>query len=663
MAGDARSCSRCGYSTAIPDAPAKTKFPRALKILFFVPLFWLIAAMVFYGRFLWTGAYRGGLEMAESSAATQQALGQRIHVSGLPIGSTTQRDGVQAVQWTVPVRGQQGSGKLYGAANNALGAWEYSTLTLVPDDSARAKINLTPPPARQDIPLGFRKTIYLIPIDLNPDESLDWAPEYYKAMFGADVRLLPSIKMGSTEWDETKQQAIAEKCLDLVDEKYRDLTDDLSAAAIGVTSRDMYVRDFNWQHATEFRYGNHSGMVSSAGLKPTELLERSNTELRNSRLQKLITQNIAALGFDLPPSKDSTSSLYYKGFRSPSDLDFTSAKIVGGSGAWQPFPQTGKAMVTVTANKRKPVVWEQGIGGPIGPQGERFTVDMGTGLFAERRVDFQFEEEKSPLSFIRFYTARDNDSRSFGIGGTDSCDSYLVGEMGSYVELILPSDYRIRFEHEVRKPGAKTDVYRSKDARFATAELEGDLWRVKSKSGWTYLMPYRPELGGWHVTVLTGMIDEKGREYKMVRNDAGDLTQLTTPSGKFLNIAYGEGHRIREIHDSAGNWARYSYDPVGRLTRVDESDGSTESYTYDEKNNMLSARNGTNPPVIVNEFNSTGFITKQTLAGGDTFDYGYTMGPKTTVQRSTFRQPNGVTTSYEYTSDGYLQSLPTLAAR
>lgn len=653
-------CSHCGYKLPQTAATPKPKGrKRTLRLQVLVHILVLAVPLYFYGRLLRSAAYLTSLSIAEHSPIVQKVLGTGIHVKSLPIGSALRRYHSDFAEWSVSLAGSLGSGRLYGVANSINNEWEFSRLALVPEKGG-SRIDLTPTPAQLPLKPENHKTIYLVPFDLVPDQSLDWAPAYYKAMFGADVRLLPAITPTPSAEDSSRHQLIAENCIDLILRSYRNLAADPSAILVGVTSRDMFISGLGWTYAENYRDGSRFAIVSSARLKPTDFPGKWNLELLNSRLQKMLTKNLAILYFDLPLSNDYTS-LLSAGVLSGEQIDYMSENVLGSEGYWDPYFYDGEPMVTLTVNQGRPAIWDFGDGGPIGDvTTEQFTADMAIGLFIQRKMDFYFDDD-CPLKFTRVYRNQDDRSRSFGVGANDSLDIFLVGQMGSYIELIGADGSRSRFVHVPAKPGAPPQLYVAKDGDYIKAVYDRGVWTITSRDGWTYLFPYRPRARMTQVTVLTGFSDPGGHKYAMMRNDSGDLLTVTTPLGKWLHFEYDDSHRISRIVDSQGRYVRYGYDAAGRLTHVSDSDGHSEIYAYNDQNEMLSVANGVGAPLLVNQYTSSNLISDQILADGRHFQYGYTIGSRMVIRQSFFTDPEGLMTYFDYGSDGngYVQSLPT----
>lgn len=659
FSSSAISCSNCGYVFAAPPpASASRGSSRTIKWHFLAHLLWLLVPLYFYGRLLQSGAYLTSLDLAESSPLLQEVLGRAIHAKGFPIGSALPRYGSDFAEWSITLEGSRGSGRLFGVANSIGGEWEFSRLTLVPSNG-QGKIDLTPMPHQASLAANDRKTVYLVPLEPLSEDSLKWAPAYYKALFGVDVRLLEPIALSASEEDQARHQLVAEKCVDHMVRSHPDLADDPSAILIAVTSRDMFISDFDWKYAENLRLGGHLAIVSAARLQPTDYPGKWNEELLNSRLQKMITKNLAILYFNLPLSNDYTS-LASAGVLSGEEVDYMTTKIIGAEGQWDPFPNAREPVVTITVSPGKPIVWDSNGGSLLrGLASGDFSADLAIGLFTQRKVDFYFDDD-APLEFTRVYRNGDDTSRPFGIGANDSLDIFLVGRMEYEIDLVNEGGGRVHFVHVDPKPGDPPELYRARSGPFIQAVYNNtsSVWRVTSKDGWTYLFPYRPQAPGMHVTVLTGFIDPKGREYKMVRNDAGDLLSVTTPSGKWLHFEYDGAHRIRSIADSRGRTVQYIYDSGGRLIRVIPSDGDADAYTYNDRNQMVTAAYGSGRPFLINRYTSSNLISDQILSDGRHFEYSYTFGTRMTISQSLFKDPSGLITYFDYRPNGYVQSLP-----
>jgi YD repeat-containing protein len=480
--------------------------------------------------------------------------------------------------------------------------------------------------------------------------------------------LLPGIPIDPKVFDSRRNQLNSDKCVEFLIEKYPEISRDPSSILIGVTSSDMYLPGFALSYAENARRQGRYAIISSARLHPPVLLEKWNPEWLISRVQKLLTKNLAMLYFDLPMSSEYTS-LLSGGVPSGFQVDQMGGEIIGTSRQWDSFVESGDPAVTIYDGPGERSLWKKTFTDSALPSTNTqvFCVDAGVGLIVQRKTDFVFENEPA-LQFTRVYRNQDDRSRAFGIGGSDSFEIFLGGQMGVAVDLIMEDGARIHFNHQQPQPGQTGDIYTTgwgTDRRFNNAEatyLDGS-WQVKTTDGWIYIFPYRPHALPQNVTVLTNFIDPAGNEYRMERDSFGVLTSVSSPSGKWLHFENDPEHRIRKIASSEGRSLQYDYDGGGRMVRAADSEGHADVYTYDEKAQLLTAAHGTEPPVLTNGYSADGYIKNQIMGDGKRFEYSYFRRERNIIYESLILDPNGLETYIQYVRGGYLQSLPAPAHR
>jgi YD repeat-containing protein len=297
-------------------------------------------------------------------------------------------------------------------------------------------------------------------------------------------------------------------------------------------------------------------------------------------------------------------------------------EIIGATGRWTPALEDGDPEVSFLTEAGNPSVWRfDGLDDPKDTSSQALTSDIRLGLVTRRKTDYVLKD----LAFSRAYRNRWEQPMSFGIGTIHTLDIFLVGEMGSYIELIYTNGSRIHFDRDKSPAAANQQVYlptyNPGERGFEKAVFDGDTWRLTTKDGWVYLFPYRPQAYRYRVTVLTGFTDPQGRQFDMVRNEAGDLQSLHTPSGQFLRFQYDSAHRIASIEDSDGRVLQYQYDQTGRLSRVSGSAGEGESYNYDSLGRMGEVRNLAGTLLLRNVYSADGYVAAQTLSDGRSFSY------------------------------------------
>jgi len=663
------ACLRCNH--AFPPATirqtASFSYKKTLYWIAGVLLaaaFLLVAAVAgfLHARLSSTMAYREALKLAKASPAVEAVLGKDIHLRSTALGVAFTAQGSEFVQFSVALAGWHGAGHLYAVANSIHQNLRFSRLSFLPAAGTQY-IDLTPMPQRLTLPPVPAKRVYLIPLGLDDSEPLDWAPAYYNAKFGIDVVLLPAVPLTEKLVDPKRRQVDSESCVEYLRRLYPELDADPSTLLIAVTSRDVYIPSFNWAYAENYRYDGRFAVVSYARLRPPAIMSRWNPEWLHSRLQKILTKNIAMLYFDLPMSSDYTS-LLSGGVLSGSEVDLMGETLIGAEGTWDSFINADEPTITIYSVPGKPSLWRMTDSDEALPQhgAHVFRADLANGLFIDRTADFRLEGQY-PLLFTRSYRNQDNISRSFGIGASDSLDIFLAGQMGVYVDLIYENGGRLHFVHVPPQPGLTGDTY---VANGSVAVYARDGWTVTQRDRSRLYFPYRPKALGYNVTVLAGYTDPAGHKYEMERNSSGELLSVTTPSGQWLHFERDTQHRVQRISDSTGRAITYDYDLHGCLSKVADSEGYTELYTYDDKFQMLTVRQGSSIPSITNEYDISGKIISQAMAAGEQFLYHYTSDPQgrgNATVPDVITDPRGLVTHIQYNSDGYIQSLPLPAER
>ncbi len=478
--------------------------------------FVVVASLVLlHIRIVRSDAYKDSLKRALASREVQNVLGSGARPNYPVSGFELPFSYAHFAEWSLALKGSRGSGHLYGIATEIKGTWDVSRLVFV-SGNGKDRFDLTP--VRQlRLPSVPHKNVYLVPIGLGEGESLDWAPSYYKTKLGIDLEILPPLPLDPELIDPVRNQLNANRVVDYLQKIHPELARDPFAIVMGVTSNDMYIPGFGWSYAENLRTEGRYAIVSSARLHPPALLGEWNPEWLTSRLQKLLTKNLVMLYFGLPMSSDYTS-LLSGGVLSGNEIDQMGGEIIGAEGGWDPFVESGDPAVTIYDVPGKEQLWKMTyVGSAARDDGTQvFCADLSVGLFLQRKADFVFEDEPA-LQFTRVYRNQDDRSRAFGIGGSDSFDTFLGGQMGTAVDLIMEDGARTHFKHQLPKAGQSGDIYQAEwsgNYRFngTQAVYAGGSWRIKTTDGWTYIFPYRPKALPRYVTVLTNFSDPAGHK-------------------------------------------------------------------------------------------------------------------------------------------------------
>lgn len=288
--------------------------------------------------------------------------------------------------------------------------------------------------------------------------------------------------------------------------------------------------------------------------------------------------------------------------------------------------------------------------GPDDKDGE--PVDLGTGLFVYNHTDLAVND-LIPITLRRTYRPEDSASRAFGIGSSHPYEMFLWS-VNNYQELdlILPDGGRV---HYVRvSPGTSfTDaVYEHTEtpSKFYKSRITwagSSTWELRLKDGTVYVFPeYQP---------LQAIRDRYGNQLTIART-AGNITQITSPYGRWIKFTYDTSNRITQAKDNAGRTVGYQYDTGGRLWKVTDPNGGITEFTYDSADRMLAIEDARGIVYLTNEYNSAGRVTKQTQADTSTFLFSYTLDSNGNVTQTDVTDPRGYVSRVTFNGDGFTTS-------
>ena len=288
--------------------------------------------------------------------------------------------------------------------------------------------------------------------------------------------------------------------------------------------------------------------------------------------------------------------------------------------------------------------------GPSSTAGD--PVDLYTGLFTYHKTDLTLPDE-IPISIERTYRPNDSNSYSFGIGTTNRYDLRLWPiENYKHAVLVLPDGGLVDYERT--SPGSSyTDaVYEPKGpagifgGSKITYRVSPQAWELKTTNGTTYRF-------GWF-TPLMEIEDRHGNKLTIKRTTGyyGDITQITSPHGRWAKFTYDKENRITEIVDNGGRKVKYAY-TSGRLTKVEGPTGRTTEYEYDGSGRMKAIINARGNKYLTNTYDANGRVETQTTGDGATFDFDYELGAKGEVEATTIIDPRGNKRVVEFNADGF----------
>src|SRR5206468_6724830 len=150
---------------------------------------------------------------------------------------------------------------------------------------------------------------------------------------------------------------------------------------------------------------------------------------------------------------------------------------------------------------------------------------------------------------------------------------------------------------------------------------------------------------------LQGLRDRYGNTVAVLRSNgqAGNITTILSPNGRWVTFTYDAGNRITEAMDNVGRTTTYAYDTSGRLKTVTDPAGGLTDYTYDDTNpsdpirktRMLTLKDARRITFLTNVYDGNGRVTRQTQANQTVYQFAYTLGAGAKVTQTDVTDPRG----------------------
>jgi len=153
-------------------------------------------------------------------------------------------------------------------------------------------------------------TVYFLPFDDFPDESLERLQDFFETWHGISVGILPRLRVGEDAIHPERQQIVSGRLLDDIEAARRG--DHPDWVIIGLTEYDIMMEDKpEWQFVFSLRSDVlGSAVVSVARMDPRNFGLRANEDRLFERTSKMVGKNIGALHLGLPMTDDPSSVMY-----------------------------------------------------------------------------------------------------------------------------------------------------------------------------------------------------------------------------------------------------------------------------------------------------------------------------------------------------------------
>jgi RHS repeat-associated protein len=265
-------------------------------------------------------------------------------------------------------------------------------------------------------------------------------------------------------------------------------------------------------------------------------------------------------------------------------------------------------------------------------------IDLYTGEFFYSEMDVAISDVV-PMTVARSYRPNDFKKREFGVGTTANFGYRLYSEPNAgynTMQLILPSGVPVNF---VRTSGTGlTGSWAQTGSTTAFGHASMDF--VSDSKGKGYRVTLRNgsimHFGNFAPNPLNWTEDKHGNRTEYVY-DAGLLTRIVSPSGRYLSLEYDTSNRVKFIRNLLGQTWGYEYNSIGLLSKVTYPDSTFKRYEYRVENllgqparaRLESIYDQKNHRILHNEFEVVGMgvwsgrVVKQTQADGGVYSINY----------------------------------------
>jgi YD repeat-containing protein len=191
-------------------------------------------------------------------------------------------------------------------------------------------------------------------------------------------------------------------------------------------------------------------------------------------------------------------------------------------------------------------------------------------------------------------------------------------------------------------------------------------WKITKKDGTVLFFPEAEFGTDYRNGAITSMADRYGNSLTFDRTRiccrppsqqgtyVGDLLQVTSSSGRFIQFTYDSSARVTQAKDSAGRTVGYSYDGSGRLSQVTDANGGVWNYTYDSTGNMLTIQDPRGIFYLSNRYDANNRVIQQTGPDNKNSLFSYTTDQNNNVTSATVTDPRGLVEQLSFDANGYI---------
>lgn len=291
-------------------------------------------------------------------------------------------------------------------------------------------------------------------------------------------------------------------------------------------------------------------------------------------------------------------------------------------------------------------------------------VDLETGAFIQDRED-QSVADVLPIHVSRSYNSSDTTKHAFGAGMSSAYDITLWSDDNyQTASLVLPG-YR-SIPYTVVQGG--TGLYLPWQSAVYTTTTPGPwfnstiAWNFPGDD-WVLTRSDGVKLFFGTFAPLQAIEDRFGNKITITRDGNQNVTQVTSPNGKFITFAISN-NVVTSATDNLGRTFTYTYDPNWTMLQtVTDPDGGVTTYSWNN-GQVTSIKDPRGKVFITNSYDSNLRVHQQTLADqSSTYSFAYTLGSisatvgsltEYNVVQTTVTDPNAHNRTLTFDNAGYV---------
>ena len=485
--------------------------------------------------------------------------------------------------------------------------------------------------------------VYLVPLGDVKSVTVPSLIDEFQKRYNLKINLLPEIPLPAWALNPVRKQYAAEDLVAAMKVAYPKIAADPTAVLVGLTDTGMYISASEWRYAFSDREEERYAVVSTANLSLDDDDDRVTPAALQVRVRKFLTKDVGILHYRFQPSSDYRSVLY-DSIDESSDVDEMGEDYLESDVEVRADLHVKNGDPCFILRHYTLPERAHADGGTVSDCSgyykelnlETVQIDLRYGLLLDQRTDFLIKD-RIPLELTRVLRTQDPRARAFGVGGNHNLNIFLVGDKWpfTWIDVILEHGGRSHFKRSNWGIGYWDARYTNWDAprtefRGSTIEWGWSGWKLSKPSGTVYRFPdsgnaTRPEQGS-----LVAIEKSNGDRLNLSRNAAGELLHAWSPGGNDLEFRYDASSRIISAQDQGGDRFEYSYDGAGHLAKVIDAAHRITEYSYDSAGHMTSVSQD-GAKICTLEYDSQDRVRLETLAGGRTYRFQYSLGRRDEV--------------------------------